>query len=115
MTIVVLIFLTLFAFLIKEGAERAYDKQVKSPKNKLSKLYHIMSLFVRLGLFLTLGYFTKDLTEYKLLLLASFVIIAWPMYNITINIFRKDKWYYVGKGGIDGVIRKLLPLINFDK
>lgn len=116
MATVILIFFVLFAFLIKEGAERAYDKEVKSPKNKLSKLYHIMSFFVRVGLFLTLGIVTKDFeTNIKLLLLSSFAFISWTGYNIVINLFRKDKWYYVGTSGVDLVIRKVFFFINFDK
>jgi hypothetical protein len=36
-------------------------------------------------------------------------------YNISCNIGLKKKWYYVSNTGIDGIIRKLLPFINFDK
>ena len=43
------------------------------------------------------------------------VVIIWPVYNIACNIGLKKKWYYLSNKGIDGVIRKLLPFIRFDK
>lgn len=110
-------FLALLCFLIKEGAERAYDKfQNLQIKIDMSTLYHIMSLVIRVFLFFIIGLETQELAlGLKLFWLGSFALIAWPIYNITINIFRKDKWYYVGKSGIDGLIRKIFFFINFDK
>ena len=102
--------------MVKEGAERAFDRQNKTPKSKWSRLYHIMSFFVRLGLFFILGMLTKQMGLLpKLVLLSLYAINAWPGYNIVINLFRGDKWYYVGAGGIDGLIRKVFFFVNFDK
>jgi len=110
------IFLILISFLVKEGAERAFDRKDKTPRSKWSRLYHIMSLFVRIGLFLLLGLLTKHIPGImKFIYLATFAFLAWPGYNITINLFRGDKWYYVGTDGIDRVIRKILFFVNFDK
>lgn len=113
--LIIFVFLALISFLVKEGAERAFDKFDKSPTNPLSKLYHIMSFFVRLGLFFILGLATKQMPDFdKIMLLVLFAFIAWPGYNITINLFRKDKWYYVGRGGIDMIIRKIFFFVDFD-
>jgi hypothetical protein len=59
--IIIFIFLLLFAFLIKEGAERAYDKFTdKMTKADMDTLYHRMSFLVRLFGFFALGIATKD-------------------------------------------------------
>lgn len=113
--VIVIVFLTLISFLFKEASERLSDKILNAYiTGNQSKLSHQMGLFLRIGLFFILGLDAKH-TEVMLILLLLYVIIAWPMFNITINIFRKMKWYYVGTGGIDGLIRKVLFFINFDK
>ena len=115
--IIVFVFLSLICVLFKEGAERLSDKLLNAYiTGNQSELTHKMGWFLRLGLLFILGLSSHHLSLLMYwMLIGLFILIAWPGFNITINIFRKSKWYYVGKNGIDGLIRKVFFFVNFDK
>jgi hypothetical protein len=114
---IVFVFLALFAFMLKEGAERLSDKienaYITGNQSWLSHRAGWAIRFFLLAIIGVVGHHLKTSTYWELISL--YMLLAWPGFNITINIFRKSKWYYVGKNGIDGLIRKCLPFINFDQ
>ncbi len=77
---------------------------------KLSKIWHAIGFAMRALVFVLLYLMG---TGWLLLVVAG--VLMWIVYNIACNIGRKQKWYYVSKSGIDGIIRKILPFIKFDR
>ena len=80
------------------------------PGKGYSKAWHWFGFLIRL--LLTVIMFQAS---FDWLLTGIVIVILWPVYNIACNIGLKQKWYYKSKSGIDGVIRKMLPFIKFDK
>ena len=76
----------------------------------LSKAWHWFGFLMRL---MVVGIMYLVSRNWWLTLLVAFMLSV--LYNIACNIGLKRKWYYVSKSGIDGLIRKILPFVNFDK
>jgi len=106
-----LIFIIAIAVVLREGVQERYRI---SPYNKWSELWHRIGLVVRMFLVFVIGYLTKQSLLMQIILCSLATIILWPLYNISCNIGAKKNWKYLRKKGIDGVIRKIFPNINFD-
>lgn len=108
-TIIIIVTAIIISLLIT--AREGYQQRDRvEPKQKYSKIWHQLGFFIR---FLLTGItFVLTLNWY---LTSLMVIIFWPLYNIACNIGAKKKWYYLSDKGIDGMIRKLLPFVKFDK
>lgn len=105
MNIILLIIITLLITL-REGFQQA--DSLKHSEH-LSKIWHILGFLIRSLLF-TLFYIIGT----HWLILATSVLIMWPLYNIACNIGRKQKWYYLSNSGIDKILRKIFFFIKFD-
>lgn len=103
----IIIFAIILMIILREGFQQ---RDNIAHTKKLSKTWHAMGFVMRALVFVLL--YLRGV-GWVLLVVAG--LSMWMVYNITCNIGRKQKWYYVGKSGIDGVIRKVLPFINFDK
>lgn len=93
--------------ILREGFQQR-DRVKPSPKT--SAIWHGLGWVIRFDLLLLLY-----VLQVNIWLLIVATILMWPVYNIACSIGRKQKWYYVDTKGIDGIIRKLLPFIKFDK
>ena len=102
------IILVVALFLIAREGFQQRDRV--DPSNPVSKTWHAFGWFMRL---LITGVAYQSTGSYLYVLL--FVVLFWPVYNISCNIGAKRKWYYVSKSGIDGLIRKMFYKINFDQ
>ncbi len=103
----IVIFTTIIMLILREGFQQR-DSII--PNKKIKAIWHGLGWVIRFNLLFLLYILKIDIW---FLILA--IILMWPVYNIACNIGRKQKWYYVGKNGIDGIIRKILPFIKFDK
>lgn len=92
---------------LREGYQQRDDV---APSKKLSKIWHTIGWVKRVLVFVLLY-----LLNANWILLTIAGVSMWILYNIACNIGRKQKWYYVGKSGIDGIIRRILPFIKFDR
>ena len=80
------------------------------PDKGFSKAWHWFGFLIRL---LLAGIMFQ--ASFNWFLTGIVIVILWPVYNIASNIGLKQKWYYLSNKGIDGILRKLLPFIKFDK
>jgi hypothetical protein len=103
-----LMLLLLIALLItiREGFQQ---RDILVPDPAVSFAWHLYGWMIRFFVFSLL--FRLGATFWMLVLS---VFIMWPLYNIACNIGRKNKWYYLSDKGLDGIIRKMLPFINFN-
>lgn len=98
----------LIAMLVLREAFQQADFKKHNPA--YSDIWHILGFMMR---FIIFGVLFQ--VGAKTWVLALSVLLMWPAYNVAINIGRGNKWYYVSKRGIDGIIRKVFFFVNFDK
>lgn len=105
--IISLIIVVALFIVVREGFQQ---RDRVEPENGYSKAWHWFGFLIRLMVAGIMFQSSKDW-----LLTGLTIFILWPVYNIACNIGAKQKWYYLSKSGIDLIIRKCLPFINFDK
>jgi len=103
-------YIALFLALLIVFREGFQQADWKKPNPSYSDIWHLLGWVMR---FIVFGILFRAGANW--IVLSVSVVMMWPIYNIAINIGRGNKWYYVSKKGIDGVIRKVLFWVNFDK
>ena len=99
------LFLALILIALREG-------MVLSNPEKYDREWHLAGWAIRGCIIAVIVMLTKP--DYWAYFIPA-LILAWPVYNITINLFKGMKWYYVSDKGIDKLIRKTFWFVNFDK
>lgn len=108
---VIFLALALFLIALREGMVLS---NWQTGKQKYLQTWHRAGWAIRFCLISAVAMLTKH-TGFMWYFVAGSVVVAWPVYNIIINLFTGKKWYYLSNKGIDGIIRKCLPFIKFDK
>ena len=107
------VFILMLFILFREGFNM---RERITPDVDYAEGWHKIGWWLRAMVFIIVQLITKEIgVREQIIYGLATLITLWPLYNLACNIGLRRKWYYVGKKGIDWVIRKIFYKVNFDK
>ena len=99
-----LVWMLIVFLILREGFQQ---RDWKYPNASVNKWWHIYGWFMRL---MIVGILYNSTKSWFQTIVA--ILLLWVVYNISCALGRKEKWYYLGSSGIDGIIRKVGVVIK---